>query len=638
VAKLPDRIPDQQELKRQKEALTALENETERRSGVAGQLLTQLVSMTEEASEKSCELFREGQLLREKKNTLQMKSEQHKKQSEAAKTVSVLQDEKAENLKLENRLQNEKTKNLTEDSGLQKEIASYIHIQVQRNIDAIHDAVSSLRTDLENMQTQRAQEKEILKNSYQEVKEKIRQRDSQREVIKTLETDLTALTENHQNQLRRIVSIETAINEQSGESDREMKNLQQLMKDTPDEPNTQIKDEPNIQPEPAGQALSPSQSLQADRILEQCRRELEALNAAIAQAKAAIDRLRILDDGLKKCRKQQTDLQEQILSLGTKLGQTRQSLAHIKETIAHLQSQTGEELPKETEEKILSCRSLCEEKQKQYAAAEKAFRETREKEQALRAGIETLRGQLPKEKSTGMEALEQELEQLRTIRKEALERQSEAYAVVKRNREIYEKVQTGQGSLVSAEQEYVWMKALSDTASGTLNGKQKIELETFIQMTYFDRIVRRANLRLLSMSSGQYELKRQENGDNFREKAGLDLNVIDHYNATERSVRTLSGGETFQASLALALGLADEISASAGGVRLDALFVDEGFGSLDEEALNQALKTLLSLTQGNRMVGIISHVSELKDRIDRKIIVTKSRGLDEIGSHVELQY
>jgi exonuclease SbcC len=236
-----------------------------------------------------------------------------------------------------------------------------------------------------------------------------------------------------------------------------------------------------------------------------------------------------------------------------------------------------------------------------------------------------------------MEALEKELEQLRTIRKEALERQSEAYAVVKRNREIYEKVQTGQGSLVSAEQEYVWMKALSDTASGTLNGKQKIELETFIQMTYFDRIVRRANLRLLSMSSGQYELKRQENGDNFREKAGLDLNVIDHYNATERSVRTLSGGETFQASLALALGLADEISASAGGVRLDALFVDEGFGSLDEEALNQALKTLLSLTQGNRMVGIISHVSELKDRIDRKIIVTKSRGLDEIGSHVEVQ-
>lgn len=168
-------------------------------------------------------------------------------------------------------------------------------------------------------------------------------------------------------------------------------------------------------------------------------------------------------------------------------------------------------------------------------------------------------------------------------------------------------------------------------------GKRKIELETYIQMAYLDRIVRRANLRLMTMSSGQYELKRQEDGDNKKEKAGLELNVIDHYNGTERSVKTLSGGESFQASLSLALGLSDEIQSYAGGIRLDSMFVDEGFGALDEEALNQAVKALGSLTEGKRMVGIISHVSELKERIDRKIIVTKNKTRQEPGSSVRLE-
>ena len=178
------------------------------------------------------------------------------------------------------------------------------------------------------------------------------------------------------------------------------------------------------------------------------------------------------------------------------------------------------------------------------------------------------------------------------------------------------------------------MKNLSDTANGKLNGKAKIELETYIQMAYFDRILRRANLRLMTMSSGQYELKRQEQSKNQKEKAGLDLNVIDHYNGTERSVKTLSGGESFQASLSLALGLSDEIQACAGGIRLDSMFVDEGFGSLDEESLEQALKALTSLADGKRLVGIISHVSELKLRIENKIIVTKKCGGDGVGSSI----
>ena len=149
-------------------------------------------------------------------------------------------------------------------------------------------------------------------------------------------------------------------------------------------------------------------------------------------------------------------------------------------------------------------------------------------------------------------------------------------------------------------------------------------LETYIQSTYFDRIIARANVRLMKMTGGQYDLKRRKTADNMRSQSGLELDVIDHYNGTHRSVKTLSGGESFKASLALALGLSDEVQMST-GIQLDTLFVDEGFGSLDPESLNQAYNTLTGLTEGNRLVGIISHVAELKERIDKQIVVTKAK-------------
>ena len=157
-------------------------------------------------------------------------------------------------------------------------------------------------------------------------------------------------------------------------------------------------------------------------------------------------------------------------------------------------------------------------------------------------------------------------------------------------------------------------------------------LETYIQTTYFDRILDRANLRLQKMSGGQYDLKRRISADNKQSQSGLELNIVDHINTSERSVNTLSGGEAFLASLALALGLSDEVQMST-GIRLDTLFVDEGFGSLDSEALSKAYATLAGLTEGNRLVGIISHVSELKERIDRQILVTKEKSG---GSHARV--
>ena len=158
-------------------------------------------------------------------------------------------------------------------------------------------------------------------------------------------------------------------------------------------------------------------------------------------------------------------------------------------------------------------------------------------------------------------------------------------------------------------------------------------LETYIQTTYFDRIIRRANLRLFTMSNGQYELIRLKEAENNKGQSGLELGVIDHYNGSERSVKTLSGGESFLASLSLALGLSDEVQASAGGIRVETLFVDEGFGSLDSDTLDMAYKALANLTEGNKLVGIISHVAELKSKIDKQVVVTKEK---TGGSRVEI--
>jgi exonuclease SbcC len=208
------------------------------------------------------------------------------------------------------------------------------------------------------------------------------------------------------------------------------------------------------------------------------------------------------------------------------------------------------------------------------------------------------------------------------------------HARISSNQDIYDKIKVRTGEIEKVEKKWKWVKALSDTVTGNVSGKDKIMLETYIQMTYFDRIIHRANLRLLKMSGGQYELIRRAEAGNRTSQSGLDLDVKDHYNGSLRSVKTLSGGESFKASLSLALGLSDEIQSSSGGIKIDTMFVDEGFGSLDEESLDGAIHALTDLTEGNRLVGIISHVSELKDRIDKQIIVRKEK---TGGSFIQIQ-
>ena len=172
---------------------------------------------------------------------------------------------------------------------------------------------------------------------------------------------------------------------------------------------------------------------------------------------------------------------------------------------------------------------------------------------------------------------------------------------------------------------YAYTKELADLANGKIRDSEHIKLEVYVQMMYFERMLIRANRYLLGMTGGQYELERTCTEDG-RRKAGLDLNIFDHYTRKSRDVKTLSGGECFKASLALAFGMAEEIRESAGGIRIDTMFIDEGFGSLDSESLDQAINTLyaLSRSDSNRLIGIISHVSDLKNRIEKKLIVEKT--------------
>lgn len=378
----------------------------------------------------------------------------------------------------------------------------------------------------------------------------------------------------------------------------------------------------------AGRRLEAIRAEVEDELKQVCRAVLE--NAQKLQKK------RKLEQEMPKQEQRIRQMEEQIRRADLLLARNRAELQNLR-----AQSDQKKQLLKglpigELEEQIAGWekqeRTLTEEKER----AEAAYQESRMRAAELQASIETLRGQL-QEKPEGTEEEASGRKQRWMSQKEELDySRTERYASCRKNREIYEAVRPGREAMQKAEQAYMQVKALSDTANGTLNGKQKIELETFIQMTYFDRILRRANLRLLTMSGGQYELKRREDSENKKEKAGLELNVIDHYNGTQRSVKTLSGGESFQASLSLALGLSDEIQSCAGGIWLDAMFVDEGFGSLDEDSLNQAMKALEGLTEGKRMVGIISHVPELKERIEKKIVVTKKRGADGIGSSVTI--
>ncbi|MBE6013230.1 MAG: SMC family ATPase [Lachnospiraceae bacterium] len=200
------------------------------------------------------------------------------------------------------------------------------------------------------------------------------------------------------------------------------------------------------------------------------------------------------------------------------------------------------------------------------------------------------------------------------------------------NEPLYHALKKAIPDYLHYQKEYLLVSSLSKTANGELAGKQKIAFEQYVQAAYFSQILIEANKRLSIMTNSRFELLRKKDSADLRSQTGLEIDVMDNYTGRIRSVKSLSGGESFKAALSLALGLSDVIQRYAGGVELDALFIDEGFGALDTESLEQAINTLAGLAEGNRLVGIISHVSELKERIDKQIIIKKH----STGSSIKL--
>lgn len=362
------------------------------------------------------------------------------------------------------------------------------------------------------------------------------------------------------------------------------------------------------------------------RLQKQYAAAIGGLGRQIAAEEERVEQRAKLDELLPKAQKQREKIENEIALLNKAVNTAAGQMDSLREEIGAYQKKLD-----------FPGRAAAEKHRKGLLQKQTAMRRALESAQSARDEAEkelaALDGQTRQLKSQ-LAAAEPIDRQGELDRRAALTEERSGLAGEQRTRQIriaanesaLKNIRAAADESAALEERLAWMTALSNTAGGKISGK-KIMLETYIQTSCFDRILARANVRFLVMSNAQYELVRRQRVDSGQSQGGLELDVIDHHNGTVRSVKTLSGGESFLASLSLALGLSDEIqSAAAKGIRLDTMFVDEGFGSLDEESLRQAVKALAGLTEGNRLVGVISHVGELKERIDKQIVITKGAG------------
>lgn len=358
------------------------------------------------------------------------------------------------------------------------------------------------------------------------------------------------------------------------------------------------------------------------------RSKWKEVTGALAASEAAAEAKVVLEEKLETLQKKQEEDEEAYRKLELESARLQEQIENLSANYSELK----ETLPYPDRESAGKAASLLD---REIREIREAVQSAEESEKAAARRIQEAEGRMDelqkqiREGESAESMTSAELEEKQTQKKEE---QLRLQAEAKEDNLIWETNSAAAGSIrklnVEREQaarKYSMLQNLADTANGNLSGKQRIQLETYVQQQLFDRILVRANTRFRVMSGGQYDLVRRKEYQK-NQQSGLDLDVVDHYNGTTRSVSTLSGGESFMASLSLALGLSDEIQESAGGVQLDALFVDEGFGSLDEETLDQAMKAIQTLAEdGGRIVGIISHVTELQNRIDRQLLVRKMK-------------
>ncbi len=371
-------------------------------------------------------------------------------------------------------------------------------------------------------------------------------------------------------------------------------------------------------------------------------------NEALATAKIAakdIENKIAEEDKKEKKRNELTALSESVkgqketaknriseLEKGIASGKTQQS-AHIS-AIERLSEKLVHSTLAEAEKAVSDKNAQIKKTETEIAKSQENYNRCNEEIAVEKGRIEELKNVIESNKDADTEKdYEGLLSQLENQRNTLSAQKQKISTRITVNKSIADKTAQLMKETESLSRKCRHLAELNEAVGGNITGQNRLTLEAYVQAVYFERIIRHANLRLDVMSGGQYSLKRKETGSSMAAKCGLDLEIHDHFNGTCRDVGSLSGGESFKASLALALGLADEIQSRTSGVKLDTMFIDEGFGSLDGTSLDQAMEALSELSGSNRLVGIISHVEELKRRIDKKIIVTKSKPSGEDDSY-----
>lgn len=382
----------------------------------------------------------------------------------------------------------------------------------------------------------------------------------------------------------------------------------------------------------------------AQTIAKQQRKEAEQ-NYVSLQKIAEQIREKLVYPSLAEAKKQYAAMQKALEAAEQEIAKKRQKVSELAEAMNTLK---GQKLAEEENQK--TAKKLAVKTEKEYAklleksgfiseetyhlailperSRSKLEREEKEYEsQCLRQQSEQklLEKQVSGKTYTDTTELNEQLKAEKQALKEAEKTYMELHTAYENDRSVLQNcaVYLEKGKKLEREDQVI--KSLSKTANGRLSGSAKIDFETYIQRQYFKQIIHEANKRLLTMSNHQFILKLKEEANTGRKtNEGLDLSVYSLVTDSERDVKTLSGGESFLAALAMALGLSDIVERSAGAIHPDMMFIDEGFGSLDAQSRQQAIEVLAELAGDSRMVGIISHVTELKEQIDRKLVVSRT--------------
>lgn len=319
-------------------------------------------------------------------------------------------------------------------------------------------------------------------------------------------------------------------------------------------------------------------------------------------------------------------------SLGA-LRQMEQHLGEWKELLENEPEESLRGLQKQVEEAETVFQKLGKEIIRLEQSCQEAEVAEEKKAAAYRQGKEALRKpkDIEKQDVTELAHTVRELEGRRKLMIRDMERLQTTISV---NQSGFRQLGIHLQVMQELEKAYGIVRKVERAAAGSNN--RKLVLEQYVLSVYFEDILRAANVRLSAMTGDRYELYRLEESRDKRMKEGMELEVLDQYTGKRRSVKTLSGGESFKAALALALGTSDVVQSYAGGIQVETLFVDEGFGALDSESLNQAVESLTALSGGQRMIGIISHVEELKEQIDAQILVQKNNNGSSIQTNFEI--